>query len=492
MRPAELDGTKVLIAESDPTLRLAIARAFTDRGCQVRATGPASTVLKWAAALDPALAIIDVQRDNAEAYEALRRIRATRPHLPVIVLSDEATLTAAVRAVEAGAFEHFAKPLDVAALLEAAERAVVPVRRETQRGQARARRDEAQPIIGRSAAMQALYRAIARLVTSDLHVLITGESGTGKALIARALHDMGPRRAHPLVTLSLAAESPEGVEARLFGAGPDAPGLLVEADGGTLLLDAVADLSDAAQTRLLRLLDGQTPVVSPATGRPVDVRLVAASGHDLARLVEAGRFRRDLYFRLNVAPLHVPPLRERPEDIPDLAAAFLVRAQREGLAPKALDPWAAQRLQAHAWPGNVRELENLLRRICALYPEELITAAIVERELAQSAPVTTGAAEGGDALARAVALTLATYFADASADRPAALYDQILRSVEGPMILAALQATRGNKVRAAEILGINRNTLRKRIDELGLEPPRRSRPELASVPLPAAAGRIAA
>ncbi|MEW5686946.1 MAG: sigma-54 dependent transcriptional regulator [Pseudomonadota bacterium] len=491
MRPAELDGTKVLIAASDPTQRLDIARALTARGCQVRATGPAATLLKWAATLDPALAIVDVQRGDAEAYDALRRLHAAHPRLPLIVLSEDATLTAAVRAVEAGAFEHFAKPLDLAALVEAAGRAVAPARRETQRGHARAKRDEAQPIIGRSGAMQVLYRALARLVTSDLHVLITGESGTGKALIARALHDMGPRRQRPFVTLSLAAESAERVEARLFGTSPDAPGLLLEADGGTLLLDAVGDLTEAAQTRLLRLLDGQTPVVNPATGRPVDVRLVAASSHDLTRLVENGRFRRDLYFRLNVAPLHVPPLRERPEDIPDLAAAFLVRAEREGQAARILDPWAAQRLQAHAWPGNVRELENLLRRICALYPEPLITTAIVERELAQDAAVAAGDAED-DALARAVALTLATYFADASADRPAALYDQILRSVEAPMILAALQATRGNKVRAAEILGINRNTLRKRIDELGLEPPRRSRPELASpFPLPAA-GRIAA
>lgn len=470
MRPEALGAAKVLIADADANVRLALARAFTGNGHPVRATGPADTLLKWIGDPDVGLVVLDTQRAEDQAFQVLRQVRQARPALPVILTGGETSLVAAVRAVEAGAFDHVAKPYGVEELMAVAARALTPSRRPaaSRPRTARAERSDDLPMIGRSAAMQELYRTIARLVSSDLAVLIVGESGTGKALIARALHDMGPRRDHAFVPLSLAAIDPGEVTRELFG-GPDRPGKLALADGGVLFLDAIGDLPHEAQTRLLRIIEGLDTVINPATGRPANPRIVAAANQDLRGLVREGKFREDLYFRLNVAPLRVPTLRERTEDIAELANAFLLRAQSEGRPAKSLDPWAEQRLKAHDWPGNVRELENLLRRICAFYPDDVITISIVERELADPWP-TPGARS--EALALAVGQTVGAYFADASAARPVALYEHIIKAVELPLLQAALAVTGGNKLRAAEILGINRNTLRRKMEDAGLEPRR--------------------
>lgn len=492
MRPEPQGAAKVLIADADANLRLTLARALTGLGCAVRATGPAVTLLKWLGDPDVALVVLDTERTEEPAFQVLRKIRAARPGLPVIVTGGQASLTAAVHAVAAGAFDHLTKPYRVEDLVAIATRAMAAPRPlEVARTQARTRRDDHLPMIGRSSLMQDLYRTAARLVSSDLTVLLVGESGTGKALIARALHDMGPRQARAFVPLRLAAMDPGQVEARLFGGGADAPGGLAEADGGTLFLDAIGDLPHEAQARLLRLIDGLEPAINPATGRPSKVRIVAAANQDLRGMVREGRFREDLYFRLHVAPLRVPALRERPEDIPDLARAVLSRAQREGMPAKHLDPWAEQRLAAHDWPGNVRELENVLRRICVIYPDEVITASIVDRELADPWPA-PATVDASGSLGQAVAQALSTYFGDAKAERPAALYEHIIKAVELPLLQATLQVTQGNKIRAAEILGINRNTLKKKMEDLGLETRRGQWPKLSVEPNPLDRRRIAA
>jgi two-component system nitrogen regulation response regulator GlnG len=319
--------------------------------------------------------------------------------------------------------------------------------------------------------MQEVYRTIARLVGADLTVLILGESGTGKELVARALHDMGRRKDGKFVVINLAAVPRERVETELFGRGDnDADyGKLVEADGGTLFLDEIGDMPLDAQTRLLRVIDGSEPALNPKTGRRPNVRIIAATNRDLRALIQQGLFREDLFFRLNVAPLRLPPLRDRTEDIPDLARAFLLRANREGLPSKTIDSGALERLKLHAWPGNVRELENLVRRICALYGEELISARIVERELADhQAPV--AGQDGPVTLSTLVERHLGGYFAEQPDGLPPiGLYDRVLEEVERPLIQLTLTATRGNQVRAAEILGLNRNTLRKKIQDLGVE-----------------------
>ena len=416
------------------------------------------------------LIVTDVMMPDGNVFDVLPRIRKQRPKLPIIVMSAQNNLITAVNAAEMGAFDYIPKPFDLDDMTSAARRALSrPADPEAARAQARAVRDDRLPLIGRSGPMQEVYRTIARLVGADLTVLITGESGAGKELVARALHDMGRRRDGKFVTINLAAVPRERVETELFGKEDGDHGKLIDADGGTLFLDEIGDMPLDAQTRLLRVIDGSEPALNPKTGRRPNVRIIAATNRDLRGLIQQGLFREDLFFRLNVAPLRLPPLRDRVDDIPDLARAFLLRANREGLPSKTIDAGALDRLKLHPWPGNVRELENLIRRICALYGEDLITARIVERELADHQPLARGG-EGPATLAQLVERSLSSYFADQpDGVPPAGLYDRVLEEVERPLIQLTLAATRGNQVRAAEILGLNRNTLRKKISDLGVE-----------------------
>jgi len=461
---------KILIADDDASIRLVLSQAFGRLGYQVRATGNAATLLKWVSEGEGDLVITDVVMPDENVFDVLPRIRKQRPKLPVIVMSAQNTLLTAVNAAEIGAFEYVPKPFDLDDMTAAAKRALTrPVDQEANKAQARAMRDERLPLIGRSAPMQEVYRTIARLVGADLTVLILGESGAGKELVARALHDLGPRRDGRFAVVNLAAVPRERVEAELFGKGEGDVGKLVEADGGTLFLDEVGDMPLDAQTRLSRIIDGSEAATNPRTGRRSNVRIIAATNRDLRALIREGLFREDLFFRLNVARIRLPPLRDRTEDIPDLARAFLLRANREGLPAKAIDAAALERLKAYDWPGNVRELENLIRRICALYAEDLITARIVERELQDqsTAPTEPG---GPVTLSGLVERHLAQSFADQpDGIPPPGLYDRVLHEVERPLLSLTLAATRGNQVRAAEILGLNRNTLRKKIQDLGLE-----------------------
>ena len=464
--------SKILIADDDASIRLVLSQAFSRLGYQVRATSNASTLLKWVTDGEGDLVITDVVMPDENVFDVLPRIRKQRPRLPVIVMSAQNTLLTAVNAAEIGAYEYVPKPFDLDDMTAAAKRALArPADTELAKAQARAVRDERLPLIGRSQAMQEVYRTVARLVGADLTVLVTGESGTGKELVARALHDLGRRRDGRFVAINLAATPRERVETELFGK-PDETGKLVEADGGTLFLDEVGDMPLDAQTRLLRVIDGSEKAINPRTGRPADARIIAATNRDLRGLIQHGLFREDLFFRLNVAPVRLPPLRERTEDIPELARAFLLRANREGLPAKTIDQGAIDRLKAHPWPGNVRELENLIRRMCALYGEEVISARIVERELREETSRTTQG-EGPVSLSTLIERHLAADFASQpDGIPPRGLYDRVLQEVEAPLIRLTLAATRGNQIRAAEILGLNRNTLRKKIHDLGIQPVR--------------------
>ncbi len=464
--------SKILIADDDASIRLVLSQAFSRLGYQVRATSNASTLLKWVSDGEGDLVITDVVMPDENVFDVLPRIRKQRPRLPVIVMSAQNTLLTAVNAAEIGAYEYVPKPFDLDDMTAAAKRALAkPADTELAKDRARAVRDERLPLIGRSPAMQEVYRTVARLVGADLTVLVTGESGAGKELVARALHDLGRRRDGRFVAINLAATPRERVEAELFGK-PDETGKLVEADGGTLFLDEVGDMPLDAQTRLLRVIDGSEKAINPRTGRPADARIIAATNRDLRGLIQHGLFREDLFFRLNVAPVRLPPLRERTEDIPELARAFLLRAHREGLPAKTIDQGAIDRLKAHPWPGNVRELENLIRRMCALYAEDVIAARIVERELREETS-SAGQGEGPISLSTLVERHLAADFASQpDGVPPRGLYDRVLQEVEAPLIRLTLAATRGNQIRAAEILGLNRNTLRKKIHDLGIQPVR--------------------
>ena len=461
---------KILVADDDASIRLVLSQAFSRLGYEVRATGNATTLLKWVTDGEGDLVITDVVMPDENVFDVLPRIRKQRPKLPVIVMSAQNTVLTAIAAAEGGVFEYIPKPFDLDDMAQLARRALErPSDREAAKAQARAVRDERLPLIGRSGPMQEVYRTIARLVGADLTVLIQGKSGVGKELVARALHDLGRRRDGRFVAISLAAIPRERVDSDLFGRGDGEAGRLVEADGGTLFLDEVGDMPLDAQTRLLRVFDGADPAINPKTGRRPNVRVIAATNRDLRSLVSQGLFREDLFFRLNVAPIRVPPLRERADDIPELARAFLLRASREGLPSKTIDQGALDRLKRHDWPGNVRELENLIRRICALYGEENIGTRIVERELTEHVQ-SHAAAEGPVTLSGLVERNLASYFASQPGGVPPnGLYDRVLADIERPLFQLTLGATKGNQMKAAEILGLNRNTLRKRLQDLGIE-----------------------
>jgi two-component system nitrogen regulation response regulator GlnG len=463
---------KILIADDDASIRLVLSQAFSRLAYDVRATGNAATLLKWVSEGEGDLVITDVVMPDENIFKVLPLIRKQRPKLPVIVMSAQNTLLTAVSAAELGVFDYVPKPFDLDDVVGVARRALArPIDGEAVKAQVRAARDERLPLIGRSAPMQEVYRTIARLVGADLTVLIQGESGSGKSLVARALHDLGRRREGRFVTVNLGAVPRAQVDAELFGTTDGVPGKLAEADGGTLFLDEISDMPLDSQIRLLRVFDGAEPAVNPKTGRKSDVRVIAASHRDLRRLISQGLFREDLYFRIDVAPIRLPPLRDHTEDIPELARAFLLRANREGLPSKTIDHDALERLKHHDWPGNVRELENLIRRICALYADEMITARIIERELSDR--LAPAGADGPVPLTTLIERYLVSHFAcQADGAPPPGLYARVLADVERPLFELTLAATRGNQVRAAEVLGLNRNTLRKRILDLGIDPGR--------------------
>ncbi|TVR99190.1 MAG: nitrogen regulation protein NR(I) [Rhodospirillales bacterium] len=467
----------VLVADDDPGIRTVVTAALERGGFQVRATGNATTLWRWVADGQGDVVITDVLMPDENGLDLIPRIRKIRPELRVVVMSAQSTLLTAVKATERGAFEYLPKPFDLNELLAVVRRALEPAKiARPAAPDDPLQPEESLPLIGRSPAMQEIYRTLARLMGTDLTVLITGESGTGKELVARALHTYGKRRDGPFVAINMAAIPRELIESELFGhekgaftgATHRSTGRFEQAEGGTLFLDEIGDMPPEAQTRLLRVLqEGEYTTVGGRTPIRANVRIIAATHRDLGQLIRQGQFREDLYFRLNVVPIRVPPLRERTSDIPELVRHFLTKAAGEGLPAKMLDQAAMDRLRSYRWPGNVRELENLVRRLAALYSEEVIGLDIIELELADTAP--PQAEPEGDGLGHSVERHLKTYFSAHGDGLPApGLFDRVMREVERPLLALTLDATRGNQIRAAEILGLNRNTLRKKIRELGI------------------------
>jgi len=481
----------ILVADDDAAIRTVISQALTRAGYDVRVTGTAGTLWRWVQAGEGDLVITDVVMPDENAFELLPRIKKVRPDLPIIVMSAQNTFMTAIKASEGGAYDYLPKPFDLKELIAIVGRALAEPRTRVPRDVVEEL--EGMPLVGRSPAMQEIYRTLARLMQTDLTVMITGESGTGKELVARALHDYGKRTKGPFVAINMAAIPRDLIESELFGhekgaftgANARSAGRFEQAEGGTLFLDEIGDMPMEAQTRLLRVLQqGEYTTVGGRTHIKTNVRIVAATNKDLRILIQQGLFREDLFFRLNVVPLRLPPLRERSEDIPDLVRHFFKIAAAEGLPLKHMEAAALERMKRYRWPGNIRELENLIRRLAALYPQETIADQLVETELGADAPVLSApraAQNGGGAaaplspgadqeessLSLSVEHHLSALFKEYGEQLPPpGLYHRILREIEYPLISAALAATRGNQIKAAELLGLNRNTLRKKVRDL--------------------------
>lgn len=477
-----MDGT-VLIADDDRTIRTVLTQALTRAGCRVHATGSLAQLSKWVEEGRGDLVITDVMMPDGNGIDRIPAIREARPDLPVIVISAQNTIVTAIRATEAEAFEYLPKPFDLPDLMTKANQALsrrprksdptpepLPAMREAA--------DPAMPLIGHAASMQALFRMVARVLNADLPVIIAGEAGVGKTTIARSFHELSDRRDRGLAILT-SSDAGEDAIARAAD----------KAQGGTIVIENPAGFEAAAQARLIGLIEA----LEVGPDRAQAPRIVATTGPDPQADVASGRLRSDLYYRLAGVTVSVPPLRARVDDILPLAAHLLARAAAQGLPERMLSDEAAAILRHHPFPGNVRELENMMRRLALTASGTSISAAEMRDALSQPsgggrapAPVAVShappAAEPasvtplhtGSRLSDSVEAHLQRYF-DLHGDAlpPPGLYDRILREVERPLLQVALDATGGNQLRCADLLGINRNTLRKKLTELNIEVTRR-------------------
>tara|TARA_R110002012_G_scaffold287185_9_gene479406 strand:+ start:50981 stop:52351 length:1371 start_codon:yes stop_codon:yes gene_type:complete len=448
-----MDGT-VLVADDDRTIRTVLTQALTRAGCKVHATSSLTTLMRWVSEGKGDVVISDVVMPDGNGLEMLPKIAQDRPGLPVIVISAQNTIMTAIKAAEAEAYDYLPKPFDLPDLMKRTARALErsgPARRPVQTNESDAERDDL-PLVGRTPVMQALYRVVARVMNTDLPVLIWGESGTGKSLIAKAIHDFSDRRSLPFVTVT--ASELQDIE------GPAR--VLARVRGGTLLIDEIGDIPQEIQARIARMMD------TPGDHGP---RFLATSQSDLAAAMKTGSLRRDLYYRLSGATLHVPALRDRIEDINLLSVHFLERAETGNTMARILSDGASKVFANYQWPGNVRQLEHAMRQLALTSRAAEISQSEAELVLGnQPDPEPLRAQANTEKLGASVERHLRRYFDHhGSMLPPPGLYARILREIEAPLIEIALSATAGNQAKCADLLGINRNTLRKKITDLDIE-----------------------
>lgn len=465
----------ILLVEDDRSIATVIRAALEDEGYDVDHCESIAARDKRLLDNSYDVMLTDVMLTDGDGIASLPDVRRDHPQLPVIVLSAQNTLDTAVRASETQAFEYFPKPFDLDELVRATKQAagITSDTSGVEEGEG-----DGMPLVGRSAAMQGVFRMITRVLRNDLTVLITGESGTGKELVAEAIHQLGARKSGPFIAVNTAAIPAELIESELFGhekgaftgATHQAIGKFEQANGGTLFLDEIGDMPAEAQTRLLRALQsGRIRRVGGRQEIAVDVRIIAATNRDLQPMIAAGTFREDLFYRLNVVPIEVPPLRERTEDIGVLATHFLRLAGEEGLPIRQISDDGIDELRDRVWRGNVRELRNVIYRLALMSRKDIIDRQSIEEIIGKEA----APAEGGHGTAFGKALD---QWLSANNPPVGALYHSALAAFEKPLIEHALGQTGGNQLRAASLLGINRNTLRKRLGELAIDPDRFVRP----------------
>lgn len=454
---------RILVADDDQSIRTVLRHALGGAGYDVECTDNAASLFEMAAAGKGDLVITDVKMPGISGLELLPRLRARRPDLQVIVISAQNVLTTAMSASERGALEFLPKPFDVEELLHMVRGALAAPAGAVLQDDNKVAAIDRHFILGQSVAMQEIYRTVARLRDSDLTVLITGESGTGKEVLARALHEYSRWKSGPFIAVNMAALPRDLIESELFGHEKGAftgatqrqIGRFEQAAGGTLFLDEIGDMPMEAQTRLLRVLqEGEFNTVGGRRSIKTSVRIIAASHRDLASLVRQGTFRQDLFYRLNVIPLRVPALRDRPEDIAALAQHFL------NGSGKILSHGAVQLLQSQRWGGNVRELENAMKRAAVMFSADILEEGMVRKLLSETTVANDGTADG--------ALQGLIETAAASAAAQGRLYDAVLAQVERPLLAKAMALTNGNQIKAAALLGLNRNTLRSKLRALDM------------------------
>ena len=456
-----MDGT-ILVADDDRTIRAVLTQALTRAGCKVRATGSIETLWRWIDEGDGDVVISDVNLPDGDGLEMLPAIKRKRKDLPVIIISAQNTVITAIKASELGAYDYLPKPFDLKKLLSKVNKALSNQGTNNNIIPQDGAIDPELPLIGSSPLMQDVYRFLARVLHTDLSTIITGESGTGKDLLAHTMHDLGPRAPLDFVRINISSSNIDKIEGTLIG-GKEDLNISPASKGSTIYFDEISEMSDETQLQLLDLLRSDE-VISK------NYRFISSSRLPLQNLISQGIIREDLFYRLNVVNINLPPLRDRVGDIPDLTKHFLQQSVLSGMAKKVISTKAIQLLQNAPWTGNIRELENFINSLVVLISDEEITPNHVEENLNLIPSVNSNELDADNGkLSSSVEKHIKRYF-DLHGENlpPPGLYNRILKEIELPLIALSLSATRGNQIKTSELLGINRNTLRKKIKDLDI------------------------
>jgi two-component system nitrogen regulation response regulator GlnG len=456
-----MDGT-ILVADDDRTIRAVLTQALTRAGCKVRATGSIETLWRWIDEGDGDVVISDVNLPDGDGLEMLPAIKRKRKDLPVIIISAQNTVITAIKASELGAYDYLPKPFDLKKLLSKVNKALSNQGTNNNIIQQDGAVDPELPLIGSSPLMQDVYRFLARVLHTDLSTIITGESGTGKDLLAHTMHDLGPRAPMDFVRINISSSNIDKIEGTLIG-GKEDLNISPASKSSTIYFDEISEMSDETQLQLLDLLRSDAVINK-------NYRFISSSRLSLQNLISQGIIREDLFYRLNVVNINLPPLRDRVGDIPDLTKHFLQQSALSGMPKKIISTKAIQLLQNAPWAGNIRELENFINSLVVLISDEEITPNHVEENLNLIPSVNSNELDADNGkLSSSVEKHIKRYF-DLHGDSlpPPGLYNRILKEIELPLIALSLSATRGNQIKTSELLGINRNTLRKKIKDLDI------------------------
>jgi len=471
-----MSNKTLIIAEDDESIRLVTSRYLQDLGYEIFMATNLKELWKLIESNKGDVLITDVMLPDGELFDILPQIVEYRENLPVIVVSAKNNLQTAISATKQGAYEYLPKPFDLDELQKLIKKALES--KQNLKNKTKIRNEsEKQLIVGRSPAMQDLYKSIARLSQNDLTVMIYGESGTGKELVAKALHKYSTRSEKPFIALNMAAIPNDLIESELFGhekgsftgAHQKSDGKFKLAEKGTLFLDEIGDMPIDAQTRLLRVLqEGEFTPIGGKEKIQADTRIIAATHKNLSNLIEKGEFREDLFYRLNVVPISIPPLRERKEDIPELVNHFLDKAKDLQLEPKKFTTESFQILEKYQWPGNVRELENFILKLCALYTDENIMNEDLAEEILNLQKLDQQMLDADNQFSKILENYLSRNINKINKEYQGDVYNYFVTELEKVLLLEVLKNKNGNQLKAAELLGLNRNTLRKKITELNI------------------------